>query len=57
MCTKTQGEELKGFTGIEGPYEEPIDRVLRLTTTDCVPEDNAGKIVEYLVSWQFLALD
>ena len=57
MCTKTQGEELKGFTGIEGSYEEPIDRVLRLTTTDCVPEDNARKIVEYLVSWQFLALD
>jgi sulfate adenylyltransferase len=45
---------LKGFTGVDDPYENPIDPDLVLTTTDCTPEENARKVVDFLTAGGFL---
>jgi sulfate adenylyltransferase len=57
MYTKARRGEIKGFTGIDDPYEPPINPELRLTTTDCAPEDNARRIMECLAQRGFLLPD
>ncbi|HTM07773.1 MAG TPA: bifunctional sulfate adenylyltransferase/adenylylsulfate kinase [Verrucomicrobiae bacterium] len=54
MYAKARRGEIKGFTGIDDPYEEPLKPELRLGTTACLPEDNARKILEYLIDKGFL---
>lgn len=54
MYVKARRGEIKNFTGIDDPYEEPLAPELRLATTDCSPEDNARKIVAYLIDRGFL---
>ncbi len=49
IYAKARRGEIKGLTGVDDPYEEPLNPELRLTTTDCSPEDNARKIMSYLV--------
>ncbi|RME07329.1 MAG: bifunctional sulfate adenylyltransferase/adenylylsulfate kinase [Anaerolineae bacterium] len=48
LYAKARRGEIKGFTGIDDPYEEPIDPELVLDTVDTTPEENARKIIEYL---------
>jgi sulfate adenylyltransferase len=48
MYAKARRGEIKGFTGIDDPYEAPSNPELRLATTDCSPEDNARRIISYL---------
>ncbi|KAG6793089.1 hypothetical protein POTOM_002278 [Populus tomentosa] len=43
--------KIKGFTGIDDPYESPLDAeiVLKCNTGDCsTPTDMAGKVISYL---------
>ena len=54
MYAKARRGEIKGFTGIDDPYEEPLDPELRLTTIDCTPEDNARLIINHLIGKGFL---
>ena len=54
MYAKARRGEIKEFTGIDDPYESPVNPEIRLTTTDCHPEDNAGKIINYLNDKGFL---
>jgi sulfate adenylyltransferase len=54
MYAKARRGEIQGFTGIEDPYEKPVNPEIRLTTTDCSPEDNAGKIIRHLTDKGFL---
>jgi len=54
MYAKARRGEIKEFTGIDDPYESPIKPEIRLKTTDCLPEDNARKIVNYLIDKGFL---
>ncbi len=54
MYAKARRGEIKGFTGIDDPYEEPLDPELRLTTIKCTPEDNARLIVNHLIEKGFL---
>jgi sulfate adenylyltransferase len=54
MYAKARRGEIKGFTGIDDPYEPPVNPELRLTTTDCAPEDNARRIVRLLTERGFL---
>jgi sulfate adenylyltransferase len=49
--------EIKNFTGIDDPYEPPLDPELRLTTVDSRPEDNAREVVDYLIDKGFLLGD
>ncbi len=47
--SKTERGDLKGFTGIDDPYEPPLNPELKLDTINHTPEDNARMIVDYLV--------
>jgi sulfate adenylyltransferase len=54
MYGKARRGEIKGFTGIDDPYEIPVDPDLVLTTTHCSAEDNARRIIDLLVTKGFL---
>jgi len=54
MYAKARRGEIKEFTGISDPYESPINPEIRLTTINCLPEDNAGNIISYLNDKGFL---
>lgn len=54
IYAKARRGEIKGFTGIDDPYEEPIDPEIWLTTTECSPEKNAREIIDYLFQRSFL---
>jgi sulfate adenylyltransferase len=54
MYAKARSGEIKGFTGIDDPYESPVDPDIILDTTTCLPEHNAGRIVEYLLERGFV---
>lgn len=46
--------EIKGFTGIDDPYEAPQNPEMTLQTTTISPEENARQIIEYLEQRGFL---
>jgi sulfate adenylyltransferase len=49
MYAKARRGEIKGFTGIDDPYEAPQNPDLTLQTIGCSPEENARRIIQYLV--------
>lgn len=51
---KARRGEIKEFTGVDDPYEAPINPEIKLTTTDCAPEDNARRLINYLYDRGFL---
>ena len=54
LYAKARRGEIIAFTGIDDPYEPPIDPDITLTTTDCSPQANAHRIVEYLIQQGYL---
>ena len=54
MYAKARRGEIKGFTGIDDPYEAPERPEIMLETVRSDPESNARKIVEYLASRGFI---
>jgi len=54
MYARARRGDITGFTGIDDPYESPVNPEMRLTTVDCSPEDNARLIVRYLITRGFL---
>jgi sulfate adenylyltransferase len=54
MYARARRGEIKGFTGIDDPYEEPLQPELVLETVDANPEENARKIIAYLVDNGFI---
>jgi sulfate adenylyltransferase len=54
MYAKARRGEIKDFTGVDDPYEEPFAPEIALTTTECSPEDNAHKVIGYLGEKRFL---
>lgn len=54
LYAKARRGELRGFTGIDDPYEPPVNPELVLTTTDVTPEENVRKIIRYLEEKGFL---
>ena len=46
--------EIKNFTGIDDPYEAPIDPEIHLETVGKSPKENAREIIDYLISVGFL---
>ena len=57
MYAKARRGEIKGFTGIDDPYEPPIDPEITLKTVGTSPEDNARLIIRYLDDKGFLTKD
>ena len=48
LYKKARAGQIKGFTGIDDPYEAPVNPEIILTTTDCSAEEDAKKIISYL---------
>ena len=46
--------EIKGFTGVDDPYEAPINPEITVTGADVTPEENALKIITYLEEQGFV---
>ncbi|MBT3336646.1 MAG: bifunctional sulfate adenylyltransferase/adenylylsulfate kinase [Anaerolineae bacterium] len=46
--------EIKGFTGVDDPYEAPINPEITVTGDKVTPEENALKIIGYLEEQGFL---
>jgi len=40
---------IKGFTGIDDPYEPPLNPEITLDTVNCSAEENAERIITYLI--------
>ena len=54
LYAKARRGEIKGFTGIDDPYEEPFNAEIVLDTVDITPEANARIIIDYLIDRGFL---
>ena len=48
LYKKARAGEIKGFTGIDDPYEAPEQAEIVIDTEKTTPEDAAGEIVAYL---------
>jgi sulfate adenylyltransferase len=46
--------ELKNFTGIDDPYEAPVEPEITLKTVGVSPQENGRKIIEYLIDVGYL---
>ena len=55
LYAKARRGEIKGFTGIDDPYEEPLNAEIVLDTVETTPEDNARAIIKYLQEQGFIA--
>ncbi|MBZ0300450.1 MAG: bifunctional sulfate adenylyltransferase/adenylylsulfate kinase [Anaerolineae bacterium] len=49
MYAKARAGEIKGFTGIDDPYEPPLNSEITLKTEGVTPEQNAALILDYLI--------
>jgi len=54
LYAKARRGEIKGFTGIDDPYEDPVDPEIVLNTVDTTPEENARDIINYLKDQGFI---
>jgi sulfate adenylyltransferase len=45
---------ITGFTGVDDPYEAPVDPEVTLDTVNCTVEDNARSIIAFLEEMGFL---
>jgi sulfate adenylyltransferase len=57
LYAKARRGEIKGFTGIDDPYEPPRNPEITLDTVTFSPEENARLIIAYLVEQGFLLPD
>jgi sulfate adenylyltransferase len=49
LYARARRGELTGFTGLDDPFEVPVDADVRVDTTACRPEDAVAGILAYLV--------
>ncbi len=54
MYAKARRGEIKGFTGIDDPYEAPEHAEIRLETVAVEPEENARRVVRWLEGLGFV---
>ena len=54
LYAKARRGEIKGFTGIDDPYEAPRHPEIRLDTVNLSPEENALMIMEHLLDQGFV---
>ena len=57
MYAKARRGEIKGFTGIDDPYEPPDTPEITLDTVSDTAEENGRKIVDLLLEMGFLRRD
>jgi adenylylsulfate kinase-like enzyme len=56
MYAKARRGEIKNFTGIDDPYEPPIQPEITLDTVTHTPEENARLILHYLCIHGFVRM-
>ncbi len=54
LYARARAGELKNFTGIDDPYEEPIEPEIHIKTVGKTPTENAREIIDYLLKTGFL---
>lgn len=54
---KARAGQIKGFTGVDDPYEPPANPEITLHTGKETPQENAERIMEYLIEQGFLLRD
>jgi sulfate adenylyltransferase len=54
MYAKARRGEIKGFTGIDDPYEPPPSPEISLDTVERTPIENATLILDYLLDKGFV---
>jgi adenylylsulfate kinase-like enzyme len=54
---KARAGIIKGFTGVDDPYEAPLNPEITLHTGATTPQENAERIMEYLIGQGFLLRD
>jgi sulfate adenylyltransferase len=54
MYAKARAGLIKGFTGVDDPYEIPGSPEVRLDTTDIAPDEAAGEIMLHLQQKGFI---
>jgi sulfate adenylyltransferase len=57
LYAKARRGELKGFTGVDDPYEPPISPEITLKGMGITPEENARQIIAYLKQQGYLLPD
>jgi sulfate adenylyltransferase len=57
LYARARRGQIKGFTGVDDPYEVPVDPEVTLHTIETSPEENARKIVDILESSGFILPD
>ena len=57
LYARARRGQITGFTGVDDPYEEPLNAELTLNTVDASAEENAYNIIEYLEEVGFLLKD
>jgi len=57
LYAKARRGEIKGFTGVDDPYEAPTHAEITLETTALSAEENAERIVSFLLEQGFLHED
>jgi sulfate adenylyltransferase len=56
MYARARRGEIKGFTGVDDPYEPPVNPEITLDTVDFTPEENAHKIMAHLEKQGFIVV-
>jgi sulfate adenylyltransferase len=54
LYAKARAGEIRGFTGIDDPYEEPMSAEIILDTVANSPDENARRIIEHLMGERLL---
>ncbi|MCW2971809.1 MAG: cysC [Thermoleophilia bacterium] len=54
LYAKAMSGELKEFTGVSDPYEEPLNPELVLDTENATPEDNANRVLAWMEEHGYL---
>jgi len=57
LYARARRGQITGFTGVDDPYEPPVNPELTLNTVEATAEENARKIVAYLEERGFLQPD
>jgi bifunctional enzyme CysN/CysC len=48
LYQKAYAGQIRNFTGVDAPYEEPLDPEIRLRTLESSPEELAGQVIDQL---------
>jgi sulfate adenylyltransferase len=57
MYQRARAGEIKNFTGVDDPYEPPTDPEITIDAVNCSAEENAERILTYLIDEGFVLKD